>query len=1057
MTNRSVSRILIIFLIVTFQSFGQKYNVQNYTTRDGLSGQIVNGSFQDKTGYLWFATQSGVCFFNGKSFQAFEPSSELVGIDAVGVIQDANDRIWIATNSNGVFVYDFKKIKNFNETNGLQSNIVRSMFVDRENILWILTSKGVSKVVNEKLQHVKDARGVFNDGVLSMTQGNDGAFYFGTQGNGLVRLFNGKFSYLNEADGVLDNYIFSLKTHGDSILIGTTNQGLLVLENDKITKLEVPEIENEWISNVVINGTALYIVSSAGLIEYFNDKNYTLITELNGIASNDLYYGLKDRENNIWLASGNGVSLLRNEKILSFDEFSGLSDDKITSITALKNGRLLVGTYGFGLNVLDDEGKVLRQIQHPELMNVKITSIVEYPSKSELWIGAEQSENGIVILDTKNNSFKVKKIIKSIKGNGLNTVTKLGVDGANHIWVGTFNAGLFRIKDRDTIHYGKSKTFPSNEVYTFEIDQNNHPWVSLYQKGMYVFDGENFVSISKNKVALDKIVLSISKDKKGNIYLGNKTEGLTIITKSKTYSFTTQDGLLSNSIQSVVADGNTVWVGSSLGLNKLTFSGEFKLLKVETFNEKTGLINSEIQQNTILLMNENVWIGSSTGLSSILRVSKNRSLVKPLLELESIKLHFEAVDWTKKEVEVNKWGIPTQLDLGYKENHLTFSFNALTSTRVQYSFILEGQDKDWTAFSDKNEVTFSNIAPGEYMFKVKAINNFGIESQILEVPVIVRSPFWQTWWFRITAVGGIFLIIITFIRYRERRFKVQQAKLEVIVSERTKEAVNASERAEHQKQLVEQKNKEILDSISYAKRIQTAMLPTVDFLNEHFKEIAVYYRPKDIVAGDFYWFETSNMHTMIAVADCTGHGVPGAMVSVVCYNALNRSVREYGLTKPGEILDKTREIILSELSKHNENVKDGMDISLLVFDKKSNTIEWAGANNPLWVISTETNELVEIKADKQPIGLHINSAPFTSHKIDVKKGDTLILFTDGYADQFGEETGKKFKSANLKRLISEHTHLSINELNNALASTFEKWRGNEEQVDDVCVIVLKIV
>ena len=1054
MIYRIVCRILILF--VASHAIGQKYNVQNYTTRDGLSGQIVNGIFQDKTGYVWFATQSGVCYFNGKSFQAFEPSAELAGIDAVGVVQDKQDKICIATNANGVFVYDFKSLKNYNETNGLKSNIVRSMFIDRDDVLWILTSKGVSKVINDKLHEVKDTKGVFKNGVLCMTQGKDGALWFGTQGNGLVKLSNGKFSYFNEENGLLDNYVFSLKSHGDSILIGTTNQGLLIHENGKIKKLNVPEIEFEWISNVVVNGDALYIVSSSGLIEYYNDKRYNVITELNGISSNDLYYGLKDRENNIWLASGNGVSLLRNEKILSFDEFSGLSDDKITCIAEFKN-QIVVGTYGFGLNILDKFGRVTRQIQHPELMNLNITSIAYYAYKNELWIGAEQSENGIVILDTKNESFSVKKTIKSIYGKTLNTVTKLSVDDLSQIWIGSYDAGLFRIKDKDTLSYTKSKNLPSHEVYTFEIDQNNNPWVSLYQKGVYVLNGNSFKPLSRNNKATDKIVLCIAKDKKGNIYLGNKTSGLTIVSNNKTYSFTTRDGLLSNSIQSIVADGNNVWVGSNLGLNKITFTNDFKLLKIETFNEKTGLINSEIHQNAILLSNENVWICSSTGLSSMLKVSENRSFVKPLLEIESIKLYFEDVDWSKKGAVMNEWSIPTELNLSYKENHLTFSFNALTSTRVQYSFMLEGQDKNWTSYSDKNEVTFSNIAPGEYIFKVRAINNFGIESQILEIPIVVGSPYWQTWWFRIVAIALVFLIVVAFIRYRERRFKIQQSKLEVIVHERTKEAVSATEIAENQKKIAEQKNKEILDSISYAKRIQTAMLPTVEFLNEKFKEIAILYRPKDIVAGDFFWFEETGTHSMIAVADCTGHGVPGAMVSVVCYNALNRSVREYGLTKPGEILDKTREIILSELSKHDENVKDGMDISLLVFEKQSNKIEWAGANNPLWIIESETNELIEVKADKQPIGQHSHSKPFTTQSISLKTGDTLILLTDGYADQFGAETGKKFKSANLKRLIIENAMLPINEIENCLLNKFENWKGSEEQVDDVCMIVLKIV
>ena len=169
------------------------------------------------------------------------------------------------------------------------------------------------------------------------------------------------------------------------------------------------------------------------------------------------------------------------------------------------------------------------------------------------------------------------------------------------------------------------------------------------------------------------------------------------------------------------------------------------------------------------------------------------------------------------------------------------------------------------------------------------------------------------------------------------------------------------------------------------------MLPTLDFLREKINQIAVFYQPKDIVAGDFYWFEESKDFMMFAAADCTGHGVPGAMVSVVCYNALNRSVREYGLSDPGQILDKTREIILLELSKHDENVKDGMDISLLVLNKQSMQVSWAGANNPLWIVPAGAQEIHEIKADKQPIGVHINSTNFTTQQLSLGEGDTLVF------------------------------------------------------------------
>ncbi len=263
---------------------------------------------------------------------------------------------------------------------------------------------------------------------------------------------------------------------------------------------------------------------------------------------------------------------------------------------------------------------------------------------------------------------------------------------------------------------------------------------------------------------------------------------------------------------------------------------------------------------------------------------------------------------------------------------------------------------------------------------------------------------------------------------------------------------------EHQKDLVEEKQKEILDSITYAKRLQDAILPPINVFQEHFPESFILYKPKDIVAGDFYWMEKTGDSILIAVADCTGHGVPGAMVSVVCSTALNRAVLEFGLTEPGKILDKTREIVLETFAKSPKDVKDGMDISLvsipIAIGTKTLEIQWAGANNPLWYISND--ELNSITADKQPIGSSFDAKPFKTHQLKLQAGDSLFLFTDGYADQFGGEKGKKFKYTPLKELLLKNTTLSMASQEELLEKVFENWKNGIEQVDDVCILGLKI-
>lgn len=257
-----------------------------------------------------------------------------------------------------------------------------------------------------------------------------------------------------------------------------------------------------------------------------------------------------------------------------------------------------------------------------------------------------------------------------------------------------------------------------------------------------------------------------------------------------------------------------------------------------------------------------------------------------------------------------------------------------------------------------------------------------------------------------------------------------------------------------QKENLEVKNKEITDSITYAKRIQTAILPPDSVFKKHLKESFILYLPKDVVAGDFYWMEHLNDVVLFAAADCTGHGVPGAMVSVVCNNALNRSVREEGITDPGRILDRTRDIIVHEFGKSNEDVKDGMDISLCALNTKTLELKWAGANNPLWYV--RNGELLEVKPDKQPIGQYFNAKPFTTHSLKLQAGDVLYVTTDGYQDQFGGEKGKKYKASNLKQLLLDNHHRSLEDQKKAVMTSFIDWKGKNEQVDDVCIIGVKI-
>jgi len=330
------------------------------------------------------------------------------------------------------------------------------------------------------------------------------------------------------------------------------------------------------------------------------------------------------------------------------------------------------------------------------------------------------------------------------------------------------------------------------------------------------------------------------------------------------------------------------------------------------------------------------------------------------------------------------------------------------------------------------------------------------------------------------GVLGVFSIVVLFLIIMFNRLNVikkQKIKIEkqsLLVEEQKAKVELAYKETEFQKAIIEETHREITDSINYAKRLQDAILPSFAEINSNFDNNFILFQPKEVVSGDFYWTENKRQNgenvLFIAAADCTGHGVPGALVSVVCSNALNRAVNEFGIFQPSKILDKTREIVITTFAKSGADIKDGMDIALCAFSKQK--LLFSGANNPLWIIrdkqhlTLEQNQhkstfiseelaLIEYKGDKQPIGLYEKNKPFTEVEVALFKNDIVYIFTDGFADQFGGGKGKKLKKKAFKELLIKVSKHPLNIQKKIICESFIKWKGSLEQIDDVCIIGVK--
>ncbi|MBA3663481.1 MAG: tetratricopeptide repeat protein [Bacteroidetes bacterium] len=293
------------------------------------------------------------------------------------------------------------------------------------------------------------------------------------------------------------------------------------------------------------------------------------------------------------------------------------------------------------------------------------------------------------------------------------------------------------------------------------------------------------------------------------------------------------------------------------------------------------------------------------------------------------------------------------------------------------------------------------------------------------------------------ALGAVLILVLLLVLNLFRQKKNEQQK-NLLISNQANE--------------LREQHKEIKDSINYACNLQQSLLPSNNILEDKLREYFILYLPKDVVSGDFYWANTEQDNSLffLALADCTGHGVPGAMVSVVGITSLTRCVKEFGLTEPAKILDKLSMLVSEAFSHNDKQLNDGMDISFLSIKKSNNShkLKWSGANNPLWII--REGQLIEFKGTRRPVGAFINDLPFKQEETELLENDIVYLVTDGFGDQFGGQKGKKFKQGRLKELLLSIHNLPLSEQKERLVKSFDEWKSKHEQIDDVSVIGFKI-
>jgi serine phosphatase RsbU (regulator of sigma subunit)/ligand-binding sensor domain-containing protein len=374
----------------------------------------------------------------------------------------------------------------------------------------------------------------------------------------------------------------------------------------------------------------------------------------------------------------------------------------------------------------------------------------------------------------------------------------------------------------------------------------------------------------------------------------------------------------------------------------------------------------------------------------------------------------------------------------------------------QYQIFVKGLYSDWGNW--QNDPVFNlPLTAGNWEISVRAKNIFGKISQEQQLKVEIAKPFYNTWWFYLICLIAAIGLVYVIIKYRERQLQHEKDVLEQKVVERTKEIAEQKEEIEAQRDKITEINREITDSIRYAKRLQTAVMPDNEMIGAMLSDYFVFFRPKDIVSGDFFWAKKQNDKVIVCAADCTGHGVPGGFLSMLGMSFLNEISAHEKDFKANEILNLLRARVKGTLIKegHENETKDGMDICLCIIDEKNRKAQYAGANNPLYIIRNK--EVLEFSADKMPIGAYLaEKESFTNNEIDLQPNDVLFMFSDGYRDQMGGPLQKRLKSPGFRKLLLDINDKPMKTQKDLIEKFFDEWRGNNEQVDDILVFGVKI-
>ncbi|MDD2279173.1 MAG: two-component regulator propeller domain-containing protein [Bacteroidales bacterium] len=1009
---------------------------------DVFPSNVIRSLFVDSKNTLWVGTDNGIINYcrETDTFTPFyiklpQGNSELKIIRRF--IEDGEGNLWMGTEG-GLICYNTKTAEfdfynhNINNNNSIPNNTIHDLLLDEASCIWIATYEGLSrfniesKTFTNYYHSIIDPNSIGSNLLRSLFIDSTGIFWIGTYNNGISRS-NVKYKWFTvyrnhpESSFNLGGSSSVSAIHQDkwgSVWLGTFGEGL--------AKFDLVKHSFEYIK--------------------FNPKT------TNSLPNDYVTSIAQDSKGNLWISTNDGLAKY-NPISKTFMQFKhnpvqrgSLPDKRIKYVYVDSNDDVWTANLNYGLSKLLPDGKSFKTFTH---------------------------------------KFDDPKTITQVR------LTVLFEDSRGNFWIGTSNEGL-NLFDRDKEEVLKvyrkdfidSTSIVSNRILSFYEDSKGRFWIGTAEGlSLYNYDTESFTN------------------------------------------FTTQDGLPNNVIYGILEDKQgRLWMSTNNGISCFTIT-DTKDFSFRNYDKYDGFPSNEFSQGSACnLSNGQLAYGGINNFILFDPLTLKENKVKPLAYIyearflekgnkENVISLFETDSLTFNYTQNNISFYVTVLHyIAPQKNKYKYMLQGFDKSWVI--------DQNYQQF-----VKYTNLKPGTYTFNVIPQNPDGTwNSEGDSFTFTITPPFWNTWIFYVGLAILAILLIHGFIVYRDRRLLNAKEELEGMVVIRTKELSNQSEELrlqtenlheaneeikskslvlEEQNRILQDKNNEITiqrneleeqknslanlawelqdkneeitaqrneierqkseitDSIKYAQRIQEAVLPTQDQIGDLFPDFFILNKPKSIVSGDFYWATRIGNYRIVAVVDCTGHGVPGGFMSMLGVLMFNEVISLRGTVDPAEALNQLRKEIISVLHQKGgiEDATDGMDLSLCVVDDDTNTLTYSGANSVLTVYSPSkkaTEALNEYRSDRMPIAHHLIMKPFSNQTIKIQKGDLVYLYTDGITDQFGGPQNKKFQPNNLRLFIHENKHLPVAEQGIILEKTFKAWKGKTFQVDDVLVMGLRV-